>query len=64
MEKTLNLVDLLKTHTKIDHEFLDLFFQKFNIGDDLHFDIHEDEICKYLTCRLRYRLTQMNYCMF
>ena len=33
------LTDLLKKYTIIDHDFIDTFFKKFKIDDDLSFHI-------------------------
>ncbi len=60
MSATLNLVDLLKTYTTIDHSFLDTFFNKFNLGDELHFDISENSICEYLGITLNNLRKRLN----
>ena len=41
-------IKLLKKYTSIDEDFIDKFFKKFTIGDDLEFHISEKKVYKYL----------------
>jgi len=41
-------IKLLKKYTSIDEDFIDIFFKKFTIGDDLEFHISENKVYKYL----------------
>jgi phage anti-repressor protein len=53
-------IKLLKKHTTIDPEFIDTFFKKFRIGNELNFDIKDTDIATYLNIKyitLRKRLT-------
>ena len=53
-------IKLLKTHTNIDKDFIDIFFKKFKIGGELDFDIVDTDVSKYLgitLATLRKRLT-------
>ena len=43
-----NFIKLLKKHTDIDDEFINTFFKKFKIGDELNFYIKDIDIAKYL----------------
>ena len=47
------LASLLKIYTKVDSDFIDRFFSKFNIGDDLQFHILEDDVCDYLEINIQ-----------
>ncbi len=52
-------IKLLKKFTTIDIDFIDTFFDKFKIGGELHFDIKDIDVAKYLGIQLntlRYRL--------
>ena len=54
-----NFVALLKKHTLIDENFIDTFFTKFRIGEELEFHIKDSDAAKYLgilTQTLRFRL--------
>jgi hypothetical protein len=56
---TNTFIKLLKKHTTIDINFIDTFFSKFKIGGELHFDIKDIDVAKYLDIQLntlRYRL--------
>ena len=44
--------DLLKENTIIDHDFIDTFFKKFKMGDDLSFHIKANDVAKYLGIKL------------
>ena len=44
----LNFIRLLKQFTSIDEKFIDIFFKKFKIGNELEFDIDEKDVYKYL----------------
>lgn len=41
-------IKLLKEYTTIDKDFIDTFFKKFRIGDDLEFHIKDKDVAKYL----------------
>ena len=56
---TNTFIILLKKYTTIDVNFIDTFFSKFKIGGELHFDIKDIDVAKYLGIQLntlRYRL--------
>ena len=44
----LNFIRLLKQFTSIDEKFIDIFFKKFKIGNELEYDINEKDVVKYL----------------
>jgi hypothetical protein len=46
-------IQLLKKYTLIDHNFIDTFFRKFKIGDDLEFHIHDVDVANYLKIKIR-----------
>ena len=48
-----SFVQLLKEYTTIDEKFIDTFFKKFKIGDDLNFDIKDINVAKYLGINIR-----------
>jgi hypothetical protein len=41
-------IKLLKKHTNIDEDFINIFFKKFKIGGELDFDIEDKDVAKYL----------------
>lgn len=41
MPKKYSFIELLKKYTSIDKEFIDIFFNKFKIDNDLQFNIDE-----------------------
>jgi len=43
-----SFVDLLKKYTNIDKDFINIFFKKFKIGQELNFNIKDIDIAKYL----------------
>ena len=45
-------IKLLKKHTDIDTEFINTFFPKFKIGNELNFDIKDTEIAEFLDISL------------
>jgi len=45
-------VSLLKQHTNIDIGFINTFFKKFKIGEELNFDIIDKNVSKYLGIKL------------
>ena len=45
-------ITLLKKYTTIDTEFINIFFKKFSVGDDLNFDITDESVAKYLGIEL------------
>jgi hypothetical protein len=61
-------IKLLKKHTNIDTEFINTFFSKFKIGNELNFDIKDNVIAKYLDIslitlrkRLQNQYSQINH---
>lgn len=46
-------IQLLKQYTSIDREFIDTFFKKFKVGGELHFDIKDIDVAKYLNIDLQ-----------
>ena len=47
-KKDYSFIELLKQHTDIDVVFINTFFKKFKIGNDLNFDIRDSDAAKYL----------------
>lgn len=47
-KKDYSFIELLKKHTDIDVVFINTFFKKFKIGNDLNFDIKDSDAAKYL----------------
>jgi hypothetical protein len=45
---TNTFIKLLKEHTTIDTDFIDTFFSNFKIGGELHFDIKDTNVAKFL----------------
>lgn len=45
-------ITLLKKYTTIDNEFINIFFKKFSVGDELNFDIKDIDVAKYLGIEL------------
>lgn len=45
-------IKLLKKHTTIDKDFINTFFKKFKIGNELHFDIKDLDVAKFLGINL------------
>ena len=45
-------IQLLKQYTSIDRDFIDTFFKKFKVGGELHFDIKDIDVAKYLDINL------------
>ena len=41
-------IELLKSHTNIDKDFIETFFKKFKIGGELDFDIKDSDASKFL----------------
>ena len=52
MSVNTTFINLLKQHTNIDTEFINTFFKKFKIGGELHFDINDSDVAKYLGIKL------------
>lgn len=48
MIKNNNFINLLKEYTTIDKSFINTFFKKFTIGNELNFDISDTSVAKYL----------------
>lgn len=44
MPNPIPFIELLKNHTNIDKSFINTFFKKFTIGDDLNFDIPDRDV--------------------
>jgi hypothetical protein len=47
-----SFIKLLKKYTTIDKKFIDTFFIKFKIGGELHFDIKDIDVTKYLNIKI------------
>lgn len=45
--------ELLKKYTDIEHKFIDTFFSKFEIGNELIFNIEDKKVAKYLKIELK-----------
>ena len=48
-----NFINLLKQYTTIDTKFIETFFKKFKIGEELDFHIKDIDVAKYLEVELR-----------
>ena len=44
----INFINLLKKYTNIDKNFINTFFKKFKIGEELYFHIKDKDVAKYL----------------
>lgn len=55
-----DFIRMLKKYTTIDIEFIDTFFKKFKIGDDLNFDINENDVAKYLNISIKTLRDRLN----
>ena len=55
-----NFIELLKKNTTIDHSFIDIFFKKFKIGNELEYDINEKDVVKYLKISKRTLRERLN----
>lgn len=53
MAKKYSFTELLKKYTSIDEEFIDIFFNRFKIGNDLEFNIDEVDLANFLNIKLR-----------
>lgn len=51
---------LLKEYTTIDEEFLDTFFEKYEIGGDLDFHIKDSDVALYLGIQLKTLRQRLN----
>jgi hypothetical protein len=47
----MNLIDFLKTYTKINNEFIDDFFSLYDSKDKYNFSINIDAITKWFAIR-------------
>lgn len=56
----ITFIKLLKEHTNIDHKFINTFFKKFKIGEELNFDIRDADVAKYLNIKLRSLRERLN----
>lgn len=52
LKKDTTFIELLKSHTNIDEDFIDTFFKKFKIGGELDFDIEDKKVSEYLGIKL------------
>jgi phage anti-repressor protein len=52
-------IKLLKKHTNIDKEFIDIFFKQFKIGGELDFDIEDKKIAKYFGIKIKTLRTRL-----
>ena len=48
-KKDHTFIELLKKHTDVNVVFINAFFKKFQIGNDLNFDIKDSYAVKYLS---------------
>ena len=48
MPKNNVFISLLKEHTNIYSEFINIFFKNFKLGGELNFDIEDTSVAKYL----------------
>ena len=53
IKKNNSFIELLKKHTDIDTEFINIFFSKFKVNNELNFDIKDSTIAKYLEITLK-----------
>jgi hypothetical protein len=53
-EKNSVFIELLKSHTNIDEDFINTFFKKFKIGGELDFDIEDKKVAKYLDSKFNF----------
>jgi hypothetical protein len=53
-------IKLLKEHTLIDEEFIDVFFKKFKIGGELDFDIIDKDVARFLGIEMRTLRKRLN----
>ena len=60
MPKKYSFTELLKKYTSIDEEFIDIFFNKFKIGNDLEFHINEKELADYLNIKIKTLRNRLN----
>jgi len=67
---TKTFINLLIKYTTIDEDFINIFFKKFKIGDDLEFHLYDKDVSKYLNITLdnlrrrlqnKYSLNKNNY---
>jgi hypothetical protein len=55
-----NFIELLKQYTTIDTKFIDIFFSKFKIGEELDFHIKDIDVAKYLEINLKTLRKRLN----
>ena len=55
-----DFIELLKKHTNIDRKFIDIFFKKFKIGEELDFHIKDINVAKYLEIELKTLRKRLN----
>jgi len=55
-----NFIELLKQYTTIDTKFIDIFFSKFKIGEELDFHIKDIDVAKYLEIDLKTLRKRLN----
>jgi hypothetical protein len=60
MNQGSTFINLLKAHTNIDEDFINIFFSKFRIGDDLEFHINENDIADYLNITVNQIRSRLN----
>jgi hypothetical protein len=60
MTKKYSFTELLKKYTSIDPEFIDIFFNKFKVDNDLQFNIDEKDLSKYLNIKLKTLRKRLN----
>lgn len=60
MKNNKQFIEMLKKHTTIDIEFINTFFSKFNIGEDLSFHILDKDVAIYLKISLQTLRDRLN----
>ena len=55
-----DFIELLKKHTNIDRKFIDIFFKKFKIGEELDFHLKDINVAKYLEINLKTLRKRLN----
>lgn len=48
-----NFIKLLKKYTNIDKDFIDTFFKKFRVNNELSFHLKDIDVANYLGITLR-----------
>jgi phage anti-repressor protein len=53
-------IKLLKKHTNIDEDFIDIFFKKFKIGGELDFNISDSDVARFLNITMKTLKRRLN----